>query len=92
MTKPVPDGYRSITPYMFIKGAADAIEFYKKAFGAEERLRLDRPDGKVGHAELEMGDSVIMVTFRHTSPCRGCRYNYRAGGNGGRETNKPVGR
>jgi len=58
--KPIPDGYRSVTPYMIIKGAAQAIEFYKKAFNARERMRVPGPGGKVMHAELELGDSVIM--------------------------------
>lgn len=59
--KPIPDGYRSITPYLSLKGAADAIEFYKKAFGATEEMRLAQPDGRVGHAELLIGDSRIML-------------------------------
>jgi len=59
--KPIPDGYHTATPYLFIKGAARAIEFYKKAFGAKERLRLEMPGGTVGHAELEIGNSVIMM-------------------------------
>jgi len=59
--KPIPDGYHSVTPYLAVKQAADAIEFYRRAFGAKERMRLVSPDGKVGHAELEIGDSVIMI-------------------------------
>ena len=59
--KPIPDGYRSVTPYLIIKDAAQAIEFYKKAFNARERLRVPGPDGKVMHAEIEIGDSVIML-------------------------------
>ena len=59
--KPIPDGYHAITPYLSIAGAAGAIEFYKKAFGARERLRMAGPDGKIGHAELEIGDSLIML-------------------------------
>jgi PhnB protein len=59
--KPVPDGYRSITPYLSLKGAADAIEFYKKAFGATEEMRIAQPDGRVGHTELLIGDSRIML-------------------------------
>ena len=50
--KPIPDGYHNITPYLVVKGAAEAIDFYKKAFGATERYRIDRPDGKIGHAEI----------------------------------------
>ena len=59
--KPIPDGYHSLTPYLVVKGAAAAIEFYKKAFGANERFRMPGPDGRVGHAELQFGDSVIML-------------------------------
>jgi PhnB protein len=59
--KPVPDGYRSITPYLAVKHAADAIDFYRRAFGARERMRLAAPEGKIGHAELEIGDSVVML-------------------------------
>ena len=59
--KPIPEGYHSITPYLIIKGAAEAIEFYKKAFGATELLRMPYPDGKIGHAELKIGDSPFML-------------------------------
>ncbi len=59
--KPIPDGYHSVTPYLIIKGAADAIEFYKKAFGATELFRMPAPGGKVGHAEIKIGDSPIML-------------------------------
>ncbi|BBH45940.1 VOC family protein [Pseudomonas sp. KU43P] len=59
--KPIPEGQHSITPYMAIKGAAQAIEFYKKAFGATEMFRLEGPDGRVGHAELRIGDSSLML-------------------------------
>ncbi len=59
--KPIPDGYHTATPYLIVQGAAKAIEFYKKAFGAEESLRLAGPNGKVGHAEIRIGDSTIML-------------------------------
>jgi PhnB protein len=59
--KPVPEGYHSITPYLVIKGAASAIDFYKKAFGATEIMRMPQPDGRIGHAELKIGDSCIML-------------------------------
>ncbi|HSI36343.1 MAG TPA: VOC family protein [Tepidisphaeraceae bacterium] len=59
--KPIPDGYRSITPYLVVSGAAAAIEFYKDALGARERMRMPGPGGKVMHAELEIGDSVVML-------------------------------
>ena len=59
--KPIPDGYPTLTPYLIVADGAAAIAFYTEAFGASERLRLDAPGGKVGHAELQIGDSVIMV-------------------------------
>ncbi len=59
--KPIPDGYHTATPYLIVKGAAQAIEFYKKAFGATELLRMAKPDGKIGHAEIRIGDSTIML-------------------------------
>ena len=57
----IPQGYNSVTPYLIIKGAAQAIEYYKKVFGATEVFRMDGPDGKVGHAELQIGTSRIML-------------------------------
>lgn len=59
--KPIPEGYHTATPYLIIKGAADAIEFYKQAFGAAELFRFPAPDGKIGHAEIKIGDSPIML-------------------------------
>jgi PhnB protein len=74
MTKPksTPDGYHSVTPYLIIKGAADAIEFYKKAFGATELFRMAHED-KIGHAVIKIGDSPIMLAdeypeLGHVSP------------------------
>lgn len=58
---PIPDGYPRVSPSLIIDGAADAIEFYTSVLGATERMRMDGPDGKVGHAELMLGESVIMV-------------------------------
>ena len=58
---PIPEGYHSVTPYLIIRGAADAIEFYKKAFGATELFRFPGPDGKIGHAEMQIGNSRIML-------------------------------
>jgi PhnB protein len=58
---PVPAGYHSVTPYLVVKGAAQAIAFYQKAFGAQELLRLPLPDGKVAHAEVKIGDSPVML-------------------------------
>jgi len=59
--EPIPEGYNTISPYLAVEDAAEAIEYYKKAFGAEETVRMDMPDGKIGHAELKIGDSVIML-------------------------------
>ena len=59
--KPIPEGHHAVTPYLSIKGAANAIEFYKKAFRAREVMRMAQPDGRVGHAELQIGDSRIML-------------------------------
>lgn len=61
MTKPIPDGYHTVTPYLAFEDAAEAIEFYKKAFGAKERMRMESPNGQIGHAELEIGDSLVML-------------------------------
>jgi PhnB protein len=59
--KPIPEGYHTATPYLIVTGAAKAIEFYKKAFGAEEIMRMAQPDGRIGHAEIKIGDSPIML-------------------------------
>ena len=60
--KPIPDGYHTLTPYLTLKGAAQAIDFYKKAFGAEEKMRMPGPGGAVMHAELRIGDSMLMLS------------------------------
>ena len=57
----VPEGYSTVTPYLIVTGAAAAIEFYKKAFGAVEIMRLTQPDGKIGHAEIQIGSSKVML-------------------------------
>jgi len=57
----VPEGYATVTPYLIVTGAAAAIEFYKKAFGAVEIMRLTQPDGKIGHAEIQIGSSKVML-------------------------------
>jgi PhnB protein len=59
--KAIPDGYPRVTPYLCVDGAGDAIEFYSKVFGATERMRMPAPGGKIGHAELQFGDSLIML-------------------------------
>ncbi|HYY06011.1 MAG TPA: VOC family protein [Candidatus Limnocylindria bacterium] len=60
--KPIPEGFHTVTPFLVLKDAHRAIEFYKRAFGAEERFRMPTPDGKVGHAELQIGDSIVMLS------------------------------
>jgi PhnB protein len=59
--KPIPDGMRTVTPHLICAGAANAIEFYKKAFGAVEESRLPGPDGKIMHARIRIGDSAVML-------------------------------
>lgn len=59
--KPIPEGYHSVQPYLMHNKCAEAIEFYVKAFGAKEKFRMPRPDGRVGHAEIQIGDSVVMM-------------------------------
>ena len=61
MAKPIPDDYPRVMPYLIVDGAAAAIEFYKSVLGAAERMRMPGPDGRIGHAELEIGESVIML-------------------------------
>jgi PhnB protein len=60
-TKAIPEGYRNVTPYLCVKDAARALEFYQKAFGATELMRMADPNGKIGHAEIKIGDSIIML-------------------------------
>jgi PhnB protein len=61
MVNPIPEGYRRVTPYLIVDGGAAAIDFYASVFGATERMRMDAPEDRIGHAELEIGDSVIML-------------------------------
>ena len=63
--KPIPEGYHSVTPYLILSGAGDAIAFYTKALGAEEVMRLADPGGKVHHAEISIGDSRVMLADEH---------------------------
>ena len=63
----IPEGYNTVTPYLVIKGAAQAIEYYKKVFGATVVVRMDGPEGRVGHAELQIGDSRIMLADENPS-------------------------
>jgi len=63
--KAIPEGYHTVTPYLILSGAGDAIAFYKKALGAEEVMRMADPGGKIHHAEIEIGDSRIMLADEH---------------------------
>jgi PhnB protein len=77
--KPIPDEFHTITPYLTVKGAAQAIDFYKRAFGATERFRFAGPDGKtIGHAEIVIGDSILMMADE--SPSMGNRSPQSFGG------------
>ena len=76
--KPTPDGYHTETPYIIVDNAAAAIEFYKKAFGAKEKVRMQGPDRKIGHAEIQIGDSRIMLADE--SPNMGSRGPKALGG------------
>jgi PhnB protein len=71
--KPIPENYRRVTPYLIVDDAAKAIDFYKRAFGATELMRMPAPGDKVGHAEIQVGDSVVMLAdpmaeMGHKSP------------------------
>jgi len=74
----VPEGYHSVTPYLIVDGAARAIEFYRRAFGAEELFRMEREEGRVGHAEIRIGDSYVMLADEH--PEMGARSPRSIGG------------
>jgi PhnB protein len=76
--KPVPDGYHTATPYLIINGATAALQFYKNAFGATELFRMDAPGGKIGHAEIKIGDSPIMLADEY--PDMGYRSPQAIGG------------
>src|SRR5437867_10870616 len=76
--KPRPEGYHTATPYLIVKGAAKALEFYKRAFGARETMRFTTPDGEIGHAEFRIGDSAIMLADEY--PEMGYRSPHSLGG------------
>ena len=63
--KPIPEGHQAVSPYLIVDGAARALDFYKKAFGATELFRMEAPGGKIGHAEIKIGDSVVMLADVH---------------------------
>ena len=69
---PIPEGHRTVTPYLVVEGPPNVLDFVKEAFGAEERSRMDGPNGKIGHAEFTIGDSVVMSERQEgrTRPCR----------------------
>src|SRR5688572_4205740 len=76
--KPIPEGYHSVTPYITVKGAAKAIEFYKRSFDAKEVMRMDGPNGTISHAEIKIGDSHVMLSDEF--PERGMRGPESVGG------------
>lgn len=80
MVKTIPEGYHSITPYLICKGAGEAIDFYKKAFGATEDMRMPKPDGAIAHAELSIGNSKVMLADEY--PEMGYRSPQTLGGAG----------
>jgi PhnB protein len=65
--KPIPEGFHNVTPYLYVRGAAGAIEFYKSVFGAAEVVRMAGPDGRIMHAELKIGDSIVMLADENLS-------------------------
>jgi PhnB protein len=75
--KPVPEGYHTVTPYLVVDGANAAIDFYRRAFGATERVRMPGPDGKLMHAEIQIGDSMVMLS----DPVMGGKSPKALGGN-----------
>jgi PhnB protein len=77
-TKAIPEGYHSVTPYLYVRGAASAIDFYKTAFGAAEVVRMAGPDGRIMHAELKIGDSIVMLADEN--PPRGMMSPQTIGG------------
>lgn len=76
--KSTPDGYHSVTPYLIVRGGARAIDFYTKAFGAQELFRMEAPGGTLGHAEIQIGDSRVMLADEH--PQMGARSPESIGG------------
>jgi PhnB protein len=79
--RPIPEGFHTITPTLTVRNAAKAIDFYKKALGAQELMRMASPDGKIGHAELRIGDSIIFLSDE--MPNMGCKSPESVGGSTG---------
>lgn len=77
-TQPIPPGFRTVTPSLVVRNASEAIEFYKKALGAEEIMRMAGPDGMIGHAELKIGDSIIFLSDEY--PAMGSKSPQTLGG------------
>ena len=71
--KPIPDGYHTATPSLCVQGAAQAIEFYKKAFGAKELMRMPGPEGKITHAKIQIGDSILFISDEFPEMPNSCR-------------------
>lgn len=78
MVKPIPDGFHTLTPHLVVKGAAEALDFYRRAFGAVELFRFQDPGGQVMHAEIRIGDSIVMLC--EECPDRGARGPLAIGG------------
>ena len=76
--KPIPEGYHTVTPYLIVHDAAKALDFYKKALGAKEQFRMATPNGKIGHAEIQIGDSHLMLADEH--PAMGAKSAKSYGG------------
>jgi PhnB protein len=76
--KPIPEGYPRVIPYLIVDGGARALDYYKKVFGAKEKMRMPAPGGKVGHAEITIGESMIMLADEH--PDMGARAPHAYGG------------
>jgi PhnB protein len=74
--KPIPEGYHTVTPYLVVSDSARALEFYAKAFGAQEKVRMAGPDGRIMHAEMQIGDSMVMVADENP----GCKSAQSSGG------------
>jgi PhnB protein len=76
--KPIPDGYHTATPYLIVRDGARALDFYKRALGAEELFRMTAPNGKIGHAEIKIGNSILMLADEHLE--MGCKSPQSYGG------------